>query len=129
MILLDTCALLYLAAAPERLTSQALELVGSPDQIVHCSPIVAAELACLQERGKIQLPQHWKKWFRTQAERNGWNIIPISLDIVEEAYSLPGPIHRDPADRIIIATARLEDLTIITTDRLILDYPHVKSLR
>jgi PIN domain nuclease of toxin-antitoxin system len=41
---------------------------------------------------------------------------------------LPDPIHRDPADRIIIATARLEDLTIITTDRLILDYPHVKSL-
>lgn len=128
MILLDTCALLYLAAAPERLTSQALQLVASPDQLVHCSPIAAAELACLQERGKIHLPQHWKKWFRTQADRNGWNIIPISLDIIEEAYSLPAPVHRDPADRIIIATARMEDLTIITTDRLILDYPHVKSL-
>jgi len=128
MILLDTCALLYLAGAPERLSPTALELVSSPDQIIHCSPIITAELACLQEREKIQLPQHWKKWFRTQADRNGWNIIPISLEIIEEAYSLPEPIHRDPADRIIIATARLEDLTIITTDRLILDYPHVKSL-
>lgn len=128
MILLDTCALLYLAAAPERLSSKALQFVASPDQIVHCSAIVAAELACLQEREKIHLPQHWKKWFRTQSERNGWNIIPISLEIIEEAYSLPDPIHRDPADRIIIATARLEDLTIITTDRLILDYPHVKTL-
>jgi len=128
MILLDTCALLYLAEAPERLTSNAVELVASPDQIVHCSPNVAAELACLQDREKIQLPQHWKKWFRTQADRNGWNVIPISLEIIEESYSLPGPIHRDPADRIIIATARLENLTIITTDRLILDYPHVKSL-
>ena len=128
MILLDTCALLYLAAEPERLSSGALELVASPDQLVHCSPIVAAELACLQERQRIHLPQHWKKWFRTQADRNGWNIIPISLEIIEEAYSLPEPIHRDPADRLIIATARLENLTIITTDRLILDYPHVKSL-
>ena len=54
--------------------------------------------------------------------------MPISLEIIEEAYSLPDPIHRDPADRLIIATARLENLTIITTDRLILDYPHVKSL-
>ena len=128
MILLDTCALLFLAAAPERLSSKALQLVASPDQIVHCSAIVAAELACLQEREKIHLPQHWKKWFRIQSARNGWNIIPISLEIIEEAYSLPEPIHRDPADRIIIATARIEDLTIITTDRLILDYPHVKTL-
>ena len=128
MILLDTCALLYLAAAPERLSTAALELVASPEQIVNCSPIVAAELACLQERQKIRLPQHWKKWFRTQTERNGWNIVPISLEIIEEAYSLPEPVHRDPADRIILATARLENLTIITTDRLILDYPHVKSL-
>ena len=128
MILLDTCALLYLAAAPERISRKALELVASPDQTVHCSPIVAAELACLQERQKIHLPQHWKTWFRTQADRNGWNIIPISLEIIEEAYSLPEPIHRDPADRLILATARLENLTIITTDRLILDYPHVKSL-
>jgi PIN domain nuclease of toxin-antitoxin system len=63
MILLDTGALLYLAGAPERLSSEALELVASPDQIIHCSPIAAAELACLQEREKIHLPQHWKKWF------------------------------------------------------------------
>jgi len=63
MILLDTCALLYLAAAPERLSPAALELVASPDQIIHCSPIVAAELACLQERAKIHLPLHWKNGF------------------------------------------------------------------
>jgi PIN domain nuclease of toxin-antitoxin system len=68
-------------------------------------------------------------WFREQAEKNGWNVLPISLEVAEESYSLPEPIHADPADRIIIATARVEGLTIITTDRLILDYPHVKSLR
>jgi hypothetical protein len=83
MILLDTCALLYLAAAPERLSTKALEMVASRDQIIHCSPIVTAELACLQERKRIHLPQHWKTWFRTQADRNGWNIIPISLEIIE----------------------------------------------
>lgn len=129
MYLLDTCALLYLAAAPDRLSSLACELVCSKDNAMYCSVITVPELACLQERGKISLPKHWKVWFREQAEKNGWNVLPISLEVAEESYSLPEPIHADPADRIIIATARVEGLTIITTDRLVLDYPHVKSLR
>ncbi len=128
MILLDTCALLYLASAPERLSTQARALACREDQQVHCCPITAAELACLQERQRIVLPQHWKTWFRQQIDNHGWNIVPISLEIVEEAYALPEPIHRDPADRLLIATARVEDLTILTTDRLILEYPHVKSI-
>jgi len=45
-----------------------------------------------------------------------------------EAYSLTVHIHRDPADLVLIATARLERLTVVTTDRKILDYPHVASL-
>lgn len=46
---------------------------------------------------------------------------------MEEAYSLPDPINKDPADRIIIATARIFNLEIVTTDRLILNYPQVRS--
>ena len=45
-----------------------------------------------------------------------------------EAYSLPPPIHSDPADRILIATARLEKLTLVTTDAKIRAYPHVQSV-
>ena len=45
-----------------------------------------------------------------------------------EAYGLTVPIHRDPADLVLIATARLERLTVVTTDRKILDYPHVATL-
>ena len=47
---------------------------------------------------------------------------------MEEAFSLPEPIHRDPADRIIIATARVYDLDVVTTDARILAYPHVRTL-
>lgn len=128
-VLLDTCAVVYLAAEPERLSAEARRNVCAPETIVYCSAITAAELACLQERGKISLPEHWRKWFRGQAERNGWNILPLTLEIIEEAFSLPDPIHRDPADRIIVATARSKNLTLVTTDRVILDYPHVLSLR
>ena len=46
---------------------------------------------------------------------------------MEEAYSLPDSFHADPADRIIAATARLENYTILTADKKILDYPHVNS--
>lgn len=127
-LLLDTCAVVYLAAQPDRLSAKARASVTDAQSILYCSAITAAELACLQERGKIRLPEHWRKWFRGQAERNGWNILEPTLEIIEEAFSLPEPIHRDPADRIIVATARSKDLTIITTDRLILDYPHVLSL-
>jgi len=45
-----------------------------------------------------------------------------------EAYSLPPPIHRDPADRLLIATARLERLTLVTTDGKIQGYPHVATM-
>lgn len=46
----------------------------------------------------------------------------------QEAYSLPGNFHRDPADRILVATCRLRGLALLTADRLILDYPHVTAL-
>jgi len=47
---------------------------------------------------------------------------------MEEAYSLPDTFHADPADRIITATARLKDCTILAADKKILAYPHVKSV-
>ena len=53
MYLLDTCALLYLAAAPDRLSSVACELVCAKNNAIYCSVITVPELACLQERGKI----------------------------------------------------------------------------
>lgn len=50
------------------------------------------------------------------------------MEVLAEAYSLPPPIHRDPADRVLIATARLERLTLVTTDGRIRAYPHVAAI-
>ena len=52
----------------------------------------------------------------------------INDQVMAEAYGLTVHIHRDPADLVLIATARLERLTVVTTDRKILDYPRVASL-
>ena len=102
-------------------------MLSDENHVLFASVVTAGELACLAERKRIVLPRHWKTWFRECVERNGWNLLPLTIDIMEEAYSLPEPIHRDPVDRILIATSRIEDMTIITTDRLILDYPHVRA--
>ncbi|MDE0838446.1 MAG: PIN domain-containing protein, partial [Kiritimatiellae bacterium] len=58
---------------------------------------------------------------------NAWGVLDIDLETVEEAFSLPGEFHRDPADRFIVAAARLNRLVVLTADRKILDYPHVQS--
>lgn len=126
-ILLDTCAVIFIAQDPDRLSQTARDLLVDKNNVMFVSVVTAGELACLAERKRIVVPRHWKTWFRDAVERNGWNLLPLTIDIMEEAYSLPEPIHRDPVDRILIATCRVEDMTVITTDRLILAYPHVKS--
>jgi PIN domain nuclease of toxin-antitoxin system len=126
-LLLDTCAVIFIAQDPNRLSKPTRDLLVDPDNAVFASVVTAGELACLAERKKIVLPQHWKTWFRDSVERNGWNVLPLSIDVMEEAYSLPDPIHRDPVDRILIATSRAEAMPLVTTDRLILDYPHVAA--
>ena len=73
------------------------------------------------------IDRHWKKWFRYYVGLNGWQVEDIDLDIMEEAYSLPDAFHADPADRVITATARLKNYTILTADKRILAYPHVNS--
>ena len=128
-LLLDTCALIHFSLDPARLNAETLYHISDPATEIWCSAVSIAELACLQERGRIELDGHWKTWFRLLLRTNGWNLLPITQEIMEEAYSLREPIHRDPADRILIASTRVHRMTLVTTDQLILDYPHVNALR
>lgn len=127
-VLLDTCAVLWAVSSPALMSERARQLLAGDDTAPHVCAISAAEIACGCERGRIRLDRHWKTWFRHYVERNGWTCLPIDLTVVEEAYSLPPPFHADPADRILVATARVRGLTILTADRRILDYPHVPSV-
>ena len=127
-VLLDTCAVVWVVSEPERLTERAASMLTAGDSEVLVSPISCAELACASARGRIELDRHWRAWFRHFVEWNEWTTVDIGLSIIEEAYSLPEPFHRDPADRIIVATARQLDCPIVTADRKILNYPHVRSV-
>ena len=85
-------------------------------------------MACLAQRDKIRVRPHWRTWFDMAISDNGWTVLDIDLETVQEAFSLPGQFHRDPVDRLIVAAARIKGLHVATSDRNILDYPHVHSL-
>ena len=127
-VLLDTCAVVWAILEPERLSADARRVLAAPATSVHVSPISVAEIACAVERGRITLSEHWKLWCRRYIAANEWTSAPIDMEIVTEAYSLPPPFHADPADRLIVATARVRGLHIVTGDRLILAYPHVQTV-
>lgn len=127
-ILLDTCSIIWTISEPSVLSPKAAQLIESTESQIYVSPISCAEIACLAERGRIVLNQHWKVWFNHYLNLNCWKIKDINLAIIQESYSLPDSFHQDPADRIITATARIHNLTVITADKKILNYPHVDTV-
>lgn len=127
-VVLDTCAVVWAVSDPARLSRPATRILQAADTEVCVSAISCAEIACAAARGRIEIDRHWRLWFRHYIDLNGWTVLPIDLESVEEAYSLPEPFHRDPADRLIVAAARRLSAPVITADVRILDYPHVKTV-
>ena len=127
-LFLDTCTILWAVAQPKKLSKKAQGLIIDENSSICVSPMSCAEIACLSDRKLIEIDQHWKLWFRKYIDLNGWDIIPVDLPIIEEAYSLPGDFHEDPVDRILVACARLYQAAIVTADKKILKYPHVESI-
>ena len=85
----------------------------------------------LSSKDKLTSPLSPKAWFDRLASRPEIEVVPLTSDILIDSCFLPGPVHGDPADRILIATARALDLTIVTRDSAILDYSargHVRAL-
>ncbi len=83
---------------------------------------------CNRRRVRIAVDRHRRRWFRHHVELSGWTVLPIDLESVEEAYSLPEPFHRDPADRLIVAETHRRQASVVTADQRILDYPHVRAV-
>ena len=127
-ILLDTCAFIWAVAEPERLSAKARDAMMATNSAIYYSPISCAEIACLCERGRLVLDVHWKTWFDRYSGENGWSSVDITLPVIQDAFALPGSFHADPADRIIVGTARCQDMQLITADRKLLDYPFVKTI-
>lgn len=95
------------------------------------SAFSAWEIGMLVSKGRLSLTQAPLPWFRSFASEQELSVLEATPEILVASSFLPQPLHADPADRILIATAREHDLTIITRDRAILAYGaagHVKVL-
>ena len=77
-VLLDTCAILFLSLGDSSVTAHTREILEEVEA-VFVSPISGGELACLEEKGSIELPKHWRVWLQDAIERNGWVVIPTTL--------------------------------------------------
>ena len=113
-MILDTCALLWLASGDKKLSRAALKEVNAA-AAVYVSTISGFEIAIKVAKGKLKLPHPPQEWFEKVVEHHGLAVLPLELEVCITAAQLP-PIHNDPCDRFIIAAAKLNDLTVVTGD-------------
>lgn len=125
-LLLDTHVWLWSQLAPSSLGRKTTALLLDPAESVHVSAISTLELARLVSLGRVRLRMPIGQWVQASLEALVATPTDVTHPIAEEAYGLPGEIHRDPADRILIATARAAGLTLVTADERILAYRHVQ---
>lgn len=124
-VLLDTCALLWMALGDEKLSNgpakNKIEKAFKNNQL-HLAAISLWEIAMLESKNRIVLNEPVLSWVTTCIQKYNLNIIPIGVEVAIESCHLPGGFHSDPSDRMIVATARVHHLTLVTQDQLILDY-------
>ena len=113
-MILDTCALLWLAGGGKKLSRAALKQINEASA-VYVSAISGFEISLKAGCGKLELSHPVEKWFGLVVEHHGLTILPLELDVCIAAAKLPA-IHDDPFDRFIIAAARQHDLTVVTGD-------------
>lgn len=78
--------------------------------------------------GLLELKGSLDRWVRSAVDSMEARSIDVDHRVAIEAYKLPGRFHKDPADRMLVATARINDLTLVTADERILAYREVRSL-
>lgn len=123
-VLIDTHILIWMINGDKRLGQRALDLViteGSRDRLV-VSAISFWEIATLKRKGRLSLNVSLAWIYRDLFHQGPLREEPVTGPVGYEAGNLPAPLHGDPADRLIVATARLNGWQLATRDRQILDY-------
>ncbi|HJQ69477.1 MAG TPA: type II toxin-antitoxin system VapC family toxin [Blastocatellia bacterium] len=127
MILLDTHIWVWWVHNAPELTEQQKRLIrGNEAHGLGISAISCWEVAKLVEYNRLMLPCSITEWFEQSLAYPGIHLLNLTPRIAVESTQLPGTFHRDPADQIIVATARIYDCELLTSDDKILKYPHVK---
>lgn len=123
--------MLFMSQPGAMISAAAQEALELKNAVFHVSAISAWEVGMLVAKGRLSLTRAPIDWFDSFLIDREASVLDVTPSILVAASFLPALIHNDPADRILVATAREHDLTIITRDRAVLAYGaagHVKVL-
>jgi len=128
--LLDTHAWVWWNMAPKKLSRKARAAIENEDR--HSEILLSAispwEFCKLLEKERIGISCDAEEWMSEALRMPKLRLVPLTTTIAYRSTVLPQPFHDDPADQIIVATAREENATIISRDGLLRDYRHVRTL-
>jgi PIN domain nuclease of toxin-antitoxin system len=128
--LLDTHTWIWWHMHPQNLSRKVKILIGNASRYEELllSAISPWEFSKLLEKGRIGISCDPEGWINAALDLPKLRLVHISPILAYRSTILPQPFHNDPADQIIVATAREENATVLTKDKNILEYKHVKSL-
>jgi PIN domain nuclease of toxin-antitoxin system len=124
VILLDTHVLVWFAEGDPRLPTRVREILAEAfaETEVCASPVSFWEMAMLASKGRLELSRAVPAWVRKFCGESGIVMMALTPEIAVEAGGLPGGMQGDPADCMLVATARHHDVPLLTSDLRILDY-------
>ena len=125
--LLDTNAWIYLYSAPEKLSDTCRKLLAS-ETIFALATISLMEVCRKEAVGKLQFHTSIRNWLKIALPKDQVNLLSITQEIAIEANQLGKDFHKDPANQLIAATARIHQLTLVTSDEKLIRFPGVNTL-
>jgi len=130
VIVLDTHVWVWWLSDPQNLPTRARRTVAEAagDRAIYISAISAWEIALLASRGRLTFTMDAQDWIAKSEALPFFHFVPVDNAIAVRSVRLPEPFHNDPADRIIVATAIMMGVPVITSDTKIRKYPYVKSI-
>jgi len=130
-ILMDTHVWLWFVLGEDKLHSKARTLIAESagHSSLYLSSISLWEASMLEAKGRLVLSKECFIWIKESLAIPGLTVVPITPEIAVDSTRLPDDFHGDPADRIIVATARNKDAVLLTRDGKILEYGKAKHLK
>jgi PIN domain nuclease of toxin-antitoxin system len=126
-LLLDTHIWIWNEVEPWKLSSEVTRALASPGNELWVSPVSIWEMIVLLEKRRIDLKQDFGQWVEESTRDLQLNEAPLTLEVAHELrFTMLG--HRDSADRFLVATAKVYDLTLVTADERLMRVPRIQVL-
>lgn len=132
LLLLDThCWIWAQLGLIQQLSRATLQSIKDAEREgnLRISVISIWELAMLEKRGRLALPMNVRTWVEQALSKPGIAVAPLTPEIAIESVHLPGEIHGDPADRMLVATARVLGARLVTKDAQLIRYSRQRHVR